>query len=363
MAGSASIAQEARLRVVPQVTMPAEADSNSPAFWRENRLYWFGSHGQPWLNVGPDQFGPWEARDTDVLSPDPYPHWLEAVWAENADRLWGWYHCEPGGLFPDSTLTVPKIGAGVSYDGGRTLTDIGVVLESGDPPNTSAQNGYFAGGHGDCSVILNQEGTYFYFLFDNYGGPVAGQGVAIARMAFADRFSPRGNVWKYYKGGWTEAGLGGQVTPVFPVRRGWQLKDPDAFWGPSIHWNTYLKCYVMLLNHAQGEPGWCQEGVYISYCSDLARPETWTEPVRILDKSSFPGWYFFYPQVMGLEPGGSDTIAGQTARLYVGGISKWEIDFSAEPPPLEATDDARDGPGQVDPAPSLSARACEGSRL
>jgi hypothetical protein len=136
------------------------------------------------------------------------------------------------------------------------------------------------------------------------------------------------------------------------VRRGWQKKDPDALWGPSIHWNTYLKCYVMLLNHAQGEPGWSQEGVYVSFCSDLSRPDTWTEPVRILDKSQFSGWYFFYPQVMGLEPGGTDTQAGQTARLYVGGISKWEIDFIAPEAPPEPTPDGEAQPfvsGRADP--------------
>ena len=83
----------------------------------------------------------------------------------------------------------------------------------------------------------------------------------------------------------------------------------------------------MLLNHAEGEPGWSQEGVYISFCTDLDRPDTWTEPMRILDKSQFPGWYFFYPQVMGLEPGETDTQAGQTVRLFVGGVSKWELDF------------------------------------
>ena len=86
----------------------------------------------------------------------------------------------------------------------------------------------------------------------------------------------------------------------------------------------------MLLNHAYGEPGWAQEGIYISFASDLSRPDTWQEPSKILDQSEFPGWYFFYPQVMGLAAGETDTLAGQTARLYVGGISRWEIDFSGE---------------------------------
>jgi len=320
-------AQEALVRTVAKVSMPTGVDSNSPAFWRDGRLFWFGSHGRPWLSEGRNQFGPWETREVNFETADAWPHWMEAVWPDVGDTLWGWYHAEPIGLVADSTLTAPKIGAVVSYDGGKTLRDIGVILESGDPLDALAKNGYFAGGHGDFSVIPDRGRKYFYFLFDNYGGPTGSQGVCIARMAFEDRFDPVGRVWKYYNGNWQEAGRGGRVTPIFPVRRGWQLQDPDAFWGPSIHWNTHLNCYVMLLNRASGEPGWSQEGVYVSYCSDLSSPESWTEPRKILDKSQFPGWYFFYPQVMGLEPDGTDTRAGATARLYVGGISKWEIDF------------------------------------
>lgn len=327
-------AQEARVRAATKVSMPTQVDSNSPAFWRNGRLNWFGSHGRPLLSQGPDQFGPWETREVSVVTANQWPHWLESVWTGEDSAVWGWYHCEPVGLFEGSTLTAPKIGAVVSFDGGNTLQDLGIILESGDPLNPDAQNGYFAGGHGDFSVILNRERTHFYFFFDNYGGAVDGQGVVMARMAYEDRFNPAGKVWKYQNGRWHEPGVTGRATPIFPVRRGWETRDPDAFWGPSVHWNTHLNCYVMLLNHAAGEPGWSQEGVYISYSTDLSRPGSWSEPVRILDKSQFPGWYFFYPQVMGLEPGGTDTLAGQTARLYVGGISKWEIDFfpKAAPP-------------------------------
>jgi hypothetical protein len=329
--GAPLAAQEARVRVVDRVAMPTAVDSNSPAFWRDGVLYWYGSHGRPLLSSGAGQFGPWDTREVSFESPDAWPHWMEAVWSEDNGRLWGWYHTEPTGLIDDSTLTSPKIGAVLSDDGGNTLRDLGVILESGDPLDPSAQNGYFSGGHGDCSVIPDRGRNYFYFFFDNYGGPVETQGVCLARMAFDDRGNPVGRVWKYHNGSWTEPGRGGRVTPLFPVKRGWQLRDPDAFWGPSVHWNTALKCYVMLLNRAAGEPGWAQEGIYVSFCTDLSRPETWTPPAKILDKASFPGWYFFYPQVMGLESGGSDTRAGATARLYVGGISRWEIDFTPTP--------------------------------
>ncbi len=327
----ALVAQEARVRAAPRVSMPTTVDSNSPAFWREGRLFWFGSHGRPWLSEGPNQFGPWETREIDLQTANAWPHWMEAVWPAEDGVLWGWYHAEPVGLVADSTLTAPKIGAVVSFDGGNTLQDLGIILESGDRLDAWAQNGYFAGGHGDFSVILDRERRYFYFFFDNYGGPAATQGVCVARMAYDDRANPVGRVWKYCDGQWLEAGVGGRMTPIFPVTRRWQSRDPDALWGPSIHWNTHLNCFVMLLNRAQGEPGWSQEGVYVSFSSDLSRPDSWSVPQKILDRNEFPGWYFFYPQVMGLEAGGTDREAGGTARLYVGGISKWEIDFIAPP--------------------------------
>ncbi len=336
MGGSSLRAQGAVVRAASRVEMPTPVDSNSPAFWRGGRLFWFGSHGRPVLSEGSNQFGPWETREVDLQTTNAFPHWLESVWPEENGVLWGWYHGEPVNLIPDSTLTAPKIGAVISTDGGGTLIDLGIVLESGDPLDPAAGNGYFAGGHGDFSVILDRDRTYFYFLFDNYGGPASSQGVCIARMAYADRFNPVGMVWKYHNGGWQEPGRGGRVTPIFPVKKRWQATNPDALWGPSVHWNTHLNCFVMLLNRAlgaAGDPGWSQEGIYISYSTDLTRPDSWTEPRKILDHSQFSGWYFFYPQVMGLDPGGTDRRAGQTARLYVNGISKWEIDFVAPPGP------------------------------
>ncbi len=327
--GVGASAQDARVRVASELAMPRAVDSSSPAFWRDGKLMWYGSQGGPWLSSGADLFGPWETRAVPIESSEAMPRWLESVWPDDGDVLYGWYHAEPIGLVPDSTLTAPRMGAVVSTDGGATLRDLGVVLESGDPLDPSARNGYFAGGHGDGTVIHDRSREWFYFFFGNYGGAPESQGVCVARMAYEDRADPAGKVWKYFNGSWREAGRGGRVTPIFPVRRAWQSAAPDAFWGPSVHWNTYLNCFVMLLNHAAGEPGWAQEGIYVSFCADLSKPETWTTPRKILDKSEFPGWYFFYPQVMGLEAGASDRRAGQVARLYVGGVSRWEIEFVA----------------------------------
>jgi hypothetical protein len=200
--------------------------------------------------------------------------------------------------------------------------DMGAVITGGGPSDCSSQNGYFSGGTGDVSVILDRDKNYFYFFFGVYGGPLEGQGVGVARMPFAARYSQNASVMKWYNGGWTEPGLNGRITPVFPAKVAWQQPDTDAFWGPAVHWNTHLDQYVMLLNRSCCTPGFPQKGIYASFgTADLSDPSKWSKPKKILDDS---GWY---PQVMGLGPDGTDRRAGRVARLYISGHSRWEIVF------------------------------------
>jgi len=231
--------------------------------------------------------------------------------------LYGWYHFEPTDLI---CLTAPLIGAAVSMDNGLSWQDKGFVLESGSPVDCDYANGYFTGGNGDFSVIASQDGEWFYFVYSNYGGPQEEQGIAVARSRFEDRGQP-GTVYKYFQGEFSEPGMGGSVTPVFGVDRSWANTDVDALWGPSVHWNTYLNAYVALMNRATGE-FWTQDGIYIASTHDFVH---WTFPEKLLDT---PDWY---PQVVGISQGETDTLAGRTARLYVGGYSEALLEFSLLP--------------------------------
>ena len=333
--GAAS-AQWISIRPVAEHPMPARTDSNSPAFWRNGQLYVINSTGLPGTPVishGDDQFSQSNGQEVQLDSRDHFPMWIESVWQDGDGTLYAWYHHEPSGVCPGGKLTAPKIGALVSYDGGYSFTDLGIVLESGDPADCSAKNGFFAGGHGDFSVIPDRTQGFFYFLFDNYGGDVSSQGVAIARMAFEDRANPVGLVWKRFEQDWNEPGLGGRMTPIFPVNTAWQQADTDAFWGPSVHWNTYLESYVVLLSHACCKPNWPQEGIYMAFNSDLSNPAGWNHPVKIMGKVNYDAG--FYPQVIGIAPGETDTLSGRTARLYVHGKSLWEVIFQVFVEPEE----------------------------
>jgi hypothetical protein len=344
-------AQEVRIHQAPLLNMPGVVDSNSPVFWRDGMLHIINSTGMPRVTVVPDQFSfeEGEVIGVSVDTQEHFPMWIESVWQDEDGTLFAWYHHERVGVCKGSSLTMPEIGALVSLDGGSSYLDLGIVLAAGEAPDCSSQNGFFAGGHGDFSVIADPIAGYFYFLFDNYGGPAESQGVAVARMAMADRYQPAGAVFKYYQGDWNEPGVGGRVTPIFPSTVPWNRADTDSFWGPSVHWNSAINSYVVLLNRACCGPRWPQEGIYISFNPDLANPESWTRPERLLSAEEIGFAPGYYPQVIGLGPGETDTLAGNLARLYVKGASKWELEFIGNSPPAGAPADSG-SPLQKDPA-------------
>jgi hypothetical protein len=307
-----------RMIEVPQALLPALTDSNSPAFRDNGTIYVFQS---AWGETNRSEGVSLERIRNPTKVQLPVPErpgvvWIEAVWKDfESGILYGWYHFEPTDL---PCLTAPTIGAALSYDNGLTWEDRGFILENGYPIDCSHENGWFVGGNGDFSVILDPDGEYFYFLFSNYGGPIREQGIGVARSRFEDRGQP-GTVVKFFLGNWREPGLGGRVTPVFTTPTGWAVAFMDSFWGPSVHWNSFVNAYVVLLNRAGG-PMWEQEGVYMSLSKDLLR---WSSPQKILDSNDF------YPQVLGFRPEGTDTYAGSFFRIYVHGISRHVLEFIA----------------------------------
>lgn len=106
---------------------------------------------------------------------------------------------------------------------------------------------------------------------------------------------------------WPGGGIWMTAGPIFPAKDSWHDEDSvvDAFWGPSVHWNTYLQQYVMLLNHAKDD-NFAQEGIYVSFAADIDDPRLWSPPVKILNGG---GWY---PQIIGQQDGlGTDKMADQ----------------------------------------------------
>ena len=321
------------------IAFEARTDSNSPSVWElvqgRPTLFLFSSAGWPIRQVGAqlstlDELGP-----VEFTTRPPHGVWMEAI-VPDVDGTWyGYYHNELPAEVCDAAehRTIPRIGAARSFDFGATWEDLGVILQAPvgwhqcDSPNR-----YFVGGVGDFSVILDQEAKDLYFFISQYGNREHTQGVAVGRMAWANRDRPAGRMSLWWHGTWVPARRirSSESTtyaypvgvPIFRAVDGWHDDEQvDAFWGPSVHWNTHLEQYVMLLNHAQ-DTEWRQEGIYMSFTKALNDPASWSAPRRLL-----PGGRW-YPQVMGAQVGiGTDTIAGERARFFMSGSSSFVIQF------------------------------------
>lgn len=310
------------------------SDSNTPIHWAHGRVYAFVSH---FLPKGHSYRRSGTALDTleagaipvEIVN-DPSPKvgkWIEATYRDSDGTLYGWYHAETDGPCNRPDAKLPIIGAAVSKNDGLTWTDLGPVMEApADAYNCDMQNGFFAGGLGDFSVIADRDHGFFYFLFSNYDRRLRQQGIAIARMAYGARADPHGQVWKWRNGQWSEPGIGGRTTPIFAALRNFRYADPDSYWGPAIHYNTYLGGYVMVLNRtAQGASDWWQEGIYITFTKDLSDPRSWAIPTKLMSGGDW------YPEIIGTEPGESDTLVGQRGRFFMSGYSAWQITFQKQP--------------------------------
>lgn len=320
------------LEEAPELKFPSNADCNSPIWWRDGLMYVLTSIGHPTRSFGPDVESLGNPAQIVYSTYREGGRWIKSVHQMPDGTLYGWYHNEPSRLpyIPEPLheghtwrLTAPFIGALRSVDNGMTWDDLGIVISFGpETLNLETPNFFFAGGNGDFSVILDRKSEYFYFALGTYHKDVRQQGIALARMRYSDLDGPVGNVYKWHNGGWGEPGINGSVTPIIPVNTDWYNPNPDTFWGPSVHWNTHLKQYVILMNRAI-DPRWKQEGIYISISPDITDPNSWTPPLKILDGQ---GWY---PQVVGLDTARHETEreSGANNRLFIHGISRYFIRF------------------------------------
>ena len=322
-----------------------EVDSNSPVLRTiidgEPTVVVFTSWGgTPSRASGPslDELSP--ATPVFICGAPAGGIWIEAVIAGDDGTWYGFYHNERLRC-PSMTRAAPRIGAMRSRDAGVTWTNLGLLIQASAATfDCDTLNTYIVGGVGDFSATLDRDGRYVYLYFSQYGESAEEQGVVAARFLWTDRDAPVGKTEIWTKGLWAPArpragellfsgfdergriwGMP-QPTAIFPTLEPFHDDDTrvDVFWGPSIHWNTYLHRFVMLVNRAKDE-SFGEEGSYISYNADLSAPVGWSTPERILKGGTW------YPQVVGLEGDGGDASAGRVARFFSGGRSDYLLYF------------------------------------
>jgi hypothetical protein len=347
---AASTAFRVTLTTAPVLTLPGTVDSNSPVMWDlqdgQQRMFVMTSHsGQPSVSSGFDLSRLGTPSEITHLPHPGYGVWMEAVVSDDVETWYGFYHNEwPATRCGRDDRFVPRIGAAKSTDQGRTWQDIGVVIQARQSATAcDSTNRYVIGGVGDLSVMLDADKKYLYIFYSQYSSRQEAQGVAVARIQWADRDRPSGRAEIWRDGIWDPdarrreyfAGLPGAergmiewiylaASPLIMPALAWHDGDDrvDAFWGPSVHWNTALDSYVMLLNRAKDE-NYGMDGVYVSYAPRLDDPSLWSAPQKILNGGRW------YPQVVGSTPGtGTDKLAGASARFFMSGRSEWVINFS-----------------------------------
>ena len=344
-----SVAPTANLLRTPSIELTGEVDSNSPVVRMivdgEPTFVVFTSWGgTPHRASGPSLAELSPATPVTLSGMPDGGIWIEAVITADDGTLYGFYHNERAPARCRSmSRTAPRIGAMRSTDAGVTWTNLGILIQASSLTfDCDTLNTYIVGGVGDFSATLDSEFRLCLSV------PLAvpehrprSKALRAARFLWSDRDAPVGKTQIWANGLWMLArpragdllfsgsdergviwGMP-QPTPIFPTLEPFHDGDPrvDAFWGPSIHWNTYLERYVMLVNKAKDE-SFGEEGSYISYNAELLDPMGWSPPVRIMKGGTW------YPQVVGLEDDGGDASAGQVARFFSGGRSDYLLYFN-----------------------------------
>jgi hypothetical protein len=212
--GTAVVTPQATLLPVTPLRLTGEVDSNSPALWDRVggvlRFFVVTSYdGQPNTAVGRSLTQLGAARPALL---EPWPGggvWMEAV-VPDVDGTWyGYYHNEmPADVVcPGSNKVIPRIGAARSQDRGRTWEQLGIVLEApAGAFSCNTTNVFFVNGVGDFSVQLDSDSRDLYFFLSQYERSTTQQGVAVGRLAWADRDDPVGKLTLWRSRVWVPAG-------------------------------------------------------------------------------------------------------------------------------------------------------------
>lgn len=255
---------------------------------------------------------------------------------------------------PTSPAAVCRIGIMKSTDGGRSWENKGLFIEDYQPrlilkPHNTSNT--FAGGVGDPSAVAS--GEYLYLFYGEYGYPGVykeedysrdkewtGQCISVARIHLNDLDNPQGKARRWNGQAFTVPydSIGQPIRSLQIPREsgGGPASSPDGgfHWGPSVSWNTYLSCWVMMMGKVVGS-SWAGSSIHISFNrhQDLGialNSQDWTSPQLVYDR---PGYFLWYPS---LQPTNSEAdiknkytslLLGKRARLFIKNIRPERSDY------------------------------------
>ena len=307
--GNGAHADEAFARKYEELIMPDMPKNVKPG---EN-----GLHGAVWFEtVYQDVKDPSGKTLYAVYHNENYPAnypYDEKTGHGYIDKYW------PQGLTGvTSPAAVCRIGIMKSINGGYRWDNKGIFIEYLQPrmilkPHNTSNT--FAGGVGDPSAVAS--GEYLYLFYGEYGYPGvydsatydpakewSGQCISVARIKLSDLDNPAGKArrWDGKEFNVLPDGVGVPVSSLqIPMNEGGgpaSAPDKQFHWGPSVSWNTYLNCWVMMMGKVESS-SWKGSSIYISYnfnkdLGDGNHSQQWTKPQQILDR---PGHILWYPSL------------------------------------------------------------------
>lgn len=263
----------------------------------------------------------------------------------------------PEGLTgPKSSAAVCRIGIMKSTNGGWSWENKGLFLEDYQPRlilrpvNTSKT---FAGGVGDPSAVVS--GDYLYLFYGEYGYPgvydektydaqkeMDGQCISIARIKLSDLDNPEGKAKRWDGKDFTIPydSVGKPITAlqIPKAEGGGPCSSPTGgfHWGPSVSWNTYLNCWVMLMGKVTGS-SWAGSSVYISFnqhkdLGEALNSQDWTKPKLLFDR---PNYFLWYPSLQpmnteeDMKAKNTCLRLGKKARLFIKNIRPEKSDYTS----------------------------------
>jgi hypothetical protein len=242
---------------------------------------------------------------------------------------------------------VCRIGVMKSVDGGWSWDNKGLFLEDKQPrmilkPHNISKT--FAGGVGDPSAVA--VGDYLYLFYGEYGYPgvynaqsynpleeASGQCISIARIRIEDLDDPQGKAKRWDGTGFNAPwdGVGKPVSSLqIPAEEGGgPASSPQGgfHWGPSVSWNEYLECWVMLMGYVEGQ-SWIGDKLYISFNPNKElgigeNSQAWTKPQLMVQK---PGHVLWYPSLQPMNS--AEDIENKYTSLRLGKKARLFFKFS-----------------------------------
>jgi hypothetical protein len=227
----------------------------------------------------------------------------------------GFYHAEDYTFGTNySWIAWKSIGVCFSSDNGATMVPLGQIITG---PETKPSTPTF-GGVGDFCVMRNNTSPYWTCIFAGtlFADQPDKKEFSLS-CAISDDADGRPGTWRnYYQGSFSEPSLGGKYSylPGFD-------EFPAGAQSPTIHYNTYLRKYVMVFQTNTVKPGGTEvldNSLYMSTSDNLVK---WTKPELMLGAQ--PGERFWYATVFSRT---SDVEAGQNANLVYSYQYPWWSD-------------------------------------